>query len=152
LDTNKDIAEKTERKLLEQNQEFNTLRDRCLVVSGFGIANATAFFTFWDRLKAPFTHVLAAMILVSMFSIAIMIYTAFSNPLNRGMNVSKLRETIKNGEDYYLNEIAYNLESFNDNIPILKKLQYKLNIGLTVQTVIVIVAAICIYINQIQHG
>lgn len=152
MSTNKDIAEKTERKLLEQNQEFNTLRDRCLVVSGFGVALATAFFTFWGNLKAPFTHVLAAMILVSMISVAIMIYAAFSNPLNRGMNVSKLRETIEYGEDYFLNEIAYNLESFNDNIPILKKLQCKLNIGLTVQTAIVIVGAICIYFNQIQHG
>lgn len=149
MSNNKDIAEKTERKLLEQNQEFNTLRDRCMVVSGFGIALATAFFNFWDKLKAPYSHVITAMILVSMISIAIMIYAAFSNPLSRGMNVSKLKETIEYGEDYFLNEIAYNLESFNENIQILRKLQYKLNAGLTVQTAVVAVGAFCIYFNQI---
>lgn len=152
MEVYKDIAEKTERKLFEQNQEFNNLRDRCLVVSGFGIAVTTAFFTFWEKILTPYNHVMVGFIFISMISISIMVYAAFSNPLSRGMNTAKLKETIEYGEDYFLNEIAYNLESFINNGPILKKLQFKLNAGLTVQTVVVFVGSLCIYFNQIQHG
>jgi hypothetical protein len=148
----KEIAEKTERKLSEQNHEFNTLRDRCVIVSGFGIALATAFFSFWSNINSPYNHIIASILLVSLISIGIMIYAAFSNPLNRGMDTKKVRETIEYGEDYFLNEIAYNLISFEENAPILKKLQCKLNLGLTTQAMVLMVSAFCIYFNQIQYG
>jgi hypothetical protein len=152
INTNKDIAEKTERKLLEQNQEFNILRDRCLVVSGFSIAMTTAFFTFWSNIKAPYNHALIALILIAMIGVAIMIYSASSNPLNRGMNVAKIRELIENEEDYFLNEIAFNLDSFNDNIKPLQNLQFKLNLGLIINSVVIFLGSLCIYFNQISHG
>lgn len=152
MSTYKEIAEKSERKLAEQNQEFNVLRSRCLVVSGFAVALATALFSFWNNIQPPYNHIIAGILLISMISIGIMVYAAYSNPLNRGMNTSKIREIIENGEDYLLNEISYNLTSFDENTEILKKLQNKLNLGLTVQSVTIFVVAFCIYFNQIQHG
>lgn len=152
MNTNKDIAEKTERKLAEQNQEFNILRDRCLVVSAFSIALITAFFTFWNNIQAPYNHMLIALIFITMIGVGIMIYGAFSNPLNRGMNVSKIREIIEDEEDYFLNEIAYNLDSFNDNIKPLKDLQFKLNLGLVINVVVICLGSLFIYLNQITNG
>lgn len=149
---NKDIAEKTERKLIEQNQEFNILRDRCLVVSAFSIAIVTAFFTFWSNIKAPYNHTLIALIFITMIGVAILVYGAFSNPINRGMNVEKISELIENEEDYFLNEIAYNLDSFNDNIKPLQSIQYKLNFGLIINAVVICLGSLCIYLNQITHG
>lgn len=152
MNTNKDIAEKTERKLAEQNQEFNILRDRCLVVSAFSIALITAFFTFWDNIKSPYNHILISLIFITLIGVGIMIYGAFSNPLNRGMNVSKIREILEDEEDYFLNEIAYNLDSFNDNIKPLKDLQFKLNLGLIINVVVISLGSLFIYLNQITNG
>jgi hypothetical protein len=146
------IAEKTERKLAEQNQEFNILRDRCLVVSAFSIAMITAFFTFWSNIKEPFNHFLIGLIFINMISVGFMVWGAFSNPLNRGMNTSKIKEIIESDDDFYLNEIAYNLDSFNENVRPLKNLQIKLNIGLIVNVVVICLGSLSIYLNQIIHG
>jgi hypothetical protein len=152
MSLNKDIAEKTERKLAEQTQEFNILRDRCLVVSAFSIAMITTFFTYWSSIKSPFNHILIALVFITMTCIGFMIYGAFSIPLSRGMNAIKIKETIENKEDFYLNEIAYNLDSFNDNISLLKKIQYKLNLGLIINSIVVLFGSFCIFFNQITHG
>jgi hypothetical protein len=151
----KDIASKSERKLIEQTSEFNILRDRSLVVSGFGIAILTAIFSFWTNIIEPWNHIIIAISFISLISISVMIYSAFSNPLNRGMDSNCLKNILenpdRNSEDFYLNEIAYNLESFKDNTSLLKRLQYRLNAGLIVQTIVSFVFGIAIYFNQIAN-
>jgi hypothetical protein len=152
MGTNKDIAERTERKLAEQTQEFNFLRDRCLVVAAFSMALITALFTFWSMIVPPFNYALIVCVLGNFVGVGFLICGAFSNPLNRGMDTSKIKEIVENEEDYYLYEIAYNLDSFNDNRTLLQSLQSKLNRGLTISIIIVVLESFCIFFNQIVHG
>lgn len=147
------IALKTERKLDGQVNEFDKLRDRVLVVAGYGLALLTGVFSFWDNVKEPFTFILMGAFLLSIVTIGILIYAAFSNPINRGISTGLIEEILENQErsdmDFFLHEIAYNLESFNINKGMLTKLQYKLNFGLTAQTAVTILIGIAIYFNNI---
>jgi len=152
MNEHKYIADKTERKLLEQTQEFNILRDRSLVVSGFGIAMVTAYFTLWNNQIFPYNHILIVTAFIALIGIGIMIYGVFTKPLSRGMNALIIKEILEEGKDFHLSEIAYNLESFNNNLPLLKKLQFRLNLGVIIQTTSVIIGALCIYFNQISNG
>jgi hypothetical protein len=150
------IAAKSERKLDNQTDEFNRLRDRVLIVAGYSIALLTAIFSFWGNLKEPYTHIVTGGVIISLISIGVLIYAAFSNPLIRGMNCSMIKDIVENEErtddDFFKNEIAYNLDSFDMNRPLLKKLQYKLNLCLTAQTLVTILTGIAIYLNNINHG
>jgi hypothetical protein len=147
----KEIANKSERKLNQQIDEFNILRDRVLMVAGFGIALLTAVFTFWSNFGETHKVALIAISSLGLLIIAVLIYAAFSNELNRGMDTEQIKIVTEEMEleDYYLNEIAYNLDSFEENGSMLKRLQFKLNLGLTVQAVITIIIGITTYINGI---
>jgi hypothetical protein len=83
-----------------------------------------------------------------------MIFAAFSNPLSRGMDTMTLKNLVENPsneeyEDYFLNEISFNLESFEDNSTLLRSLQLKFNFGILTQAVITILSGIITYFNCI---
>jgi uncharacterized membrane protein (DUF485 family) len=152
MNFHKEIAEKTERKLIEQTQEFSTLRDRCLLVSGFGIAMVTAYLTFLSGTREPYNFVIIGLIGILMIGVGFMIYGAYSNPISRGMNTKNIQEILEKNDDYFLNEIAYNLESFNENTEFLKRLQCFLNIGIIINSIVAILGSFCIFFNQISNG
>ena len=149
------VAERTERKLKEQTAEFNVLRDRILIVAGYGIALLTAIFTIWDMLKDPFTYMIAAGSFIGFISIGILIYASFTNPLSRGMDTSEMKTIIEGGlenedfENFFLNDISYNLASFEENKPKLKSLHYRLNYGIIVQAAVSILIGISMYFNNV---
>jgi hypothetical protein len=150
----KEIAFKTERKLNEQTAEFNIVRDRSLLVSTYGVALLSAIFTFWNNFGEYSALIMTAIAFISLISISIMIYAAFSNPLSRGMDTSTIKNLFENPSDddyanYYLYEISYNLESFEDNSSLLKSLQWKFNLGILTQAIITISSGIITYFNFI---
>jgi hypothetical protein len=149
-----EIALKTERKLNEQTSEFNIVRDRSLIVSSYGVALLGAIFTFWNNFGEYSSLIMTAFTFISLISISIMIFAAFSNPLSRGMDTMTLKNLVENPsneeyEDYFLNEISFNLESFEDNSTLLRSLQLKFNFGILTQAVITILSGIITYFNCI---
>lgn len=148
-----EIAAKTERKLTEQTSEFNILRDRILILSAYGIALITAVLSFWGNLNEIPAMIIAGAGVISLISISIILFAAYSNPISRGMETSLIAELVENeentSEDFFLHEIAYNLKSFEENIPMLKKIQWKLNFGLIVQTIVTAIIGASVYFNNI---
>lgn len=150
----KEIAFKTERKLNEQTTEFNILRDRTLVVSTYGVALLSAIFAFWNNFGEYSILILTVLAFISLFSISIMIFTAFSNPLNRGMDTLMIKNIVENHSDdeyeiYFLNEISYNLESFEENAALLSNLQLKFNLGILTQAIVTFLCGIITYFNYL---
>lgn len=150
-----ETAQRTERKLKEQTAEFNILRDRVFIVAGYGIALLTAIYTIWDKINEPYTYVIAAASLIGFISIAILIYAAFTNPLDRGMDTKEMKDLIEEGmekenlDDFFISDISYNLDSFESNRPKLKSLQNRLNYGIISQTIVSIMIGISMYLNNI---
>lgn len=152
MDNLLEIALKTERKLNEQTTEFNILRDRSLIASAYGIALLTAIFTFWNNYGEYSIIVMTVIALVSLISIAILVNGAVSNPLSRGMNSEMIKDLIENPSNddnsYYLNEISYNLQSFEDNMKMLTRIQSKFNIGIITQVSITVITGVITYLNN----
>ncbi len=150
----KEIALKTERKLNEQTAEFNMLRDRSLVVAAYGVALISAIVTYINKFGENLFIILTISSILSLCSIAIMLYASFSKLLNRGMDSGSIKKIVENRlvdsfKKYYIKEISYNLESFEENRSMLKSLQLKLNFGLLTQAIITISYGIITYLNYL---
>jgi len=147
----KERAARIERKLNEQTAEFNLLRDRILAVIGFSLALLTIVFSFLEKIKQPYNLILAGPILLSLVSVAILIYAAITNPISRGMDTDLIRELIEDRteNDFFLYDISYNLDSFKSNASKLEKLRNKLNWSLAIQGIVVLIFGLCTYLNNI---
>lgn len=150
----KEIALKTERKLNEQTAEFNKLRDRSLVVAAYGVALFSAIVTYINKFGENLFIILTISSILSLCSIAIMLYASFSKLLNRGMDSGSIKKIVENRlvdsfKKYYMKEISYNLESFEENRSMLKSLQLKFNFGLLIQAIITISYGIITYLNYL---
>ena len=71
------------------------------------------------------------------------------------MDTSEMKTIIEGGlenedfENFFLNDISYNLASFEENKPKLKSLQYRLNYGIIVQAAVSILIGISMYFNNV---
>lgn len=151
-----EISLRIERKLKEQTSEFNILRNRVFVVAGFGIALLTMIFSVWGTVQLPYTYFVLGAALISFISISIMLYAAFTNELDRGMNTKFMKQLIEDGinekekiNEFFLNDISYNLDSFETNSPKLRSLQYKLNCGIISQASVSLLIGFSMYFNSI---
>ena len=93
----KEIAARVERKLNEQTAEFNLLRDRVLAVLGFCLTLLTFIFSFLEKIKQPYNFILAFPILISLISVATLIYATITNPISRGMDTALIKDSIAKG-------------------------------------------------------
>jgi hypothetical protein len=145
------IASRVERKLKEQTTEFNILSNKIIAIIGFGAAIISATLSFIEKIKPPYLYFIILLILTSLVSIGILIFSLFSRKISRGMSANLMQTTIEDSTDethFFKHDISYNLASFNENSPILEKVRTNLNCGLIVQTIVSLLLGLLIYINN----
>lgn len=137
-----------------QNQilEFNRVRERILMASGFGVVFITSTSLLNENMPSCLLILFLSIAAFNILSIFYLVITSVIEKLSRGVDsdelLSLLNDEKTSEKDFLKLEIACNLEAFKENKNVLKIHQNKLAAAIIIQVLTIFTLTVILILNQ----